>query len=72
MNITAKTGIVGVTVELTTEEAQALMAYFDWGLDILSEVLEEEDPGMTGLLPGDLEVLKRLRSSIASISIGKK
>jgi hypothetical protein len=27
---------------------------------------------LTGLLPADLELLKRLRSHIASISIGKK
>jgi len=35
-------------------------------------MLEDEYPGMTGLLPEDLEVLKGLRSHITSISIGKK
>jgi len=72
MKAQAITGITGVKVELTANEVHALLAYFDWGLDILSECLEDEDPGMTGLLPEDLELLKGLRSGIASISIEKK
>jgi hypothetical protein len=72
MKVDTITGVVGIKVELSAAEAQVLMSYFDWGLDILAEMLEDEDPGMTGLLPEDLEVLKGLRSHIASISIGKK
>lgn len=72
MKAQAIVGVTGMTVELSIKEVTALLAYFDWGLDILSECLEEEDPGMTGLLPEELELLKGLRSGIASISIEKK
>lgn len=72
MKAEAITGVTGIKVELSIGEASVLVAYFDWGLDILSEMLEEDDPGMTGLLPADVELLQELRNSIASISIGKK
>jgi hypothetical protein len=72
MKAEAITGVTGIKVELSIGEASVLVAYFDWGLDIMAEMLEDEDPGMTGLLPADVELLKGLRSHIASISIGKK
>lgn len=72
MKATAKTGVVGVTLELTLDEAQTLLHYMDFGLDILIENFHDEVDGLDGFTEADVETLQGLHKLIASISIGKK
>lgn len=66
MNVQPITGVTGVALSLNLDEAQALLNYLSWGVDILEETLEEDggDPGMTGLLPSDVGHLKKLLNSL--------
>jgi hypothetical protein len=70
MKIEAKTGVVGVTIHLSAEEAGLLLNCMDISLDFLHEDINEA--AGQGITVDDYNKLCTLRDSIASISIEKK